>query len=268
MADVFPIGVFDSGIGGLTVARKIKDVFPDHPLIYFGDTAHLPYGEKSREAIRHYSERISNFLLVQGCKLIVVACNSASSSAFDLVLETCGQKARAINVIDPMVNFISENFSGKKVGLIGTHRTVESGEYERRIKEVKANVELVSLATPLLVPMIEEGYYQNQISHEIIENYLADPILSNIEALVLACTHYPLIEAEIKEIAGDRIKILNSAEILSRVLGEQFPELPKDYQNQVHKDHFYVSDFTESFEHSTKKFFGKEVHLELMDLWD
>ncbi len=261
-----PIGVFDSGIGGLTVARSIKDHFPGEKLIYFGDTAHLPYGEKSREAIRTYSERISQFLLSQGCKVVVVACNSASSSAFDVVQEVCKGKAEVINVIDPMVQFVDQKFSGKKVGLIGTHRTIESAEYQNQLEHLASSVELISLATPLLVPMIEEGYYRNKISHEIIENYLSAELFSGIEALILACTHYPLIEDEIKEILGENVMVLGSPDILAKSL-----KIALNHQNSegrdIQKDHFYVSDFTESFEHSTLKFFGEEIHLELMDLW-
>ena len=261
-----PIGVFDSGIGGLTVARSIKDHFPQEKLIYFGDTAHLPYGEKSREAIRTYSERICQFLIAQGCRVIVVACNSASSSAFDIVENVCKGKAKVLNVIDPMVDYVTEKFAGEKVGLIGTHRTVESGEYERQMKSKEAGVELVSMATPLLVPMIEEGYYQNRISHEIIENYLSDKGFDGISALILACTHYPLIEQEIQSILGEQTRVLGSPDILALSL-KDLVDSKEESERELQKDHFYVSDFTDSFEHSALKFFGKEIHLELMDLW-
>ncbi len=261
-----PIGVFDSGIGGLTVARSIKDHFPNEKLIYFGDTAHLPYGDKSRDAIRHYSQRISQFLLAQGCKVIVIACNSASSSAYEVVSEVCEGKALVINVIDPMVRYVGKHYSGKKVGLIGTHRTVDSGEYEKRFSEIAPDVSLFSLSTPLLVPMIEEGYYQNQISHEIIEDYLANPGFQEISALILACTHYPLIADEIRELTQNKFEVLGSPDIISRELAEALRHTERQ-KRSVEKDHFYVSDFTESFEHSTKKFFGVEIHLEHLDLW-
>jgi glutamate racemase len=261
-----PIGVFDSGIGGLTVARSIKDHFPDQKLIYFGDTTHLPYGEKSADSIRSFSERICQFLLAQGCNVIVVACNSASSSAFDLIREVCNGKARVINVIDPMIRHVHKEYSNKKVGLIGTHRTVDSGEYERKLKDLNSGVQLVSKATPLLVPMIEEGYYQNRISQEIIEGYLSIPEFNDISALILACTHYPLIAKEIKEVSKEKIEILGSPDFISKELLEVSGSISPG-ERSLEKDHFFVSDFTDSFEHSTFKFFGEEIRLELMDLW-
>ncbi|HEX8350615.1 MAG TPA: glutamate racemase, partial [Hymenobacter sp.] len=182
-----PIGVFDSGIGGLTVARAVNRVLPHEQLIYFGDTAHLPYGDKSQAAIQAYSIKICDLLLRQHCKVILIACNSASAAAYELVREYVGSKARVLNVIDPIVAHIGETYAGRRVGLIGTKQTVNSNVYKKKIDDLDANVELHSLATPLLVPMIEEGFFENNISHNIIRTYLANPHLDGIEALVLGC---------------------------------------------------------------------------------
>src|SRR6478752_249486 len=188
-----PIGIFDSGIGGLTVAHAITRILPNEQLIYFGDTAHLPYGDKSTAAIQAYSVKICDLLIRQRCKVILIACNSASAAAYELVREYVGSKAKVMNVIDPVVDYIKEHYNGKTIGLIGTKQTVLSNVYKKKVDALSKNIDLKSLATPLLAPMIEEGFFDNNISESIITSYLSDASLSGIEALILGCTHYPLI---------------------------------------------------------------------------
>jgi glutamate racemase len=185
------IGIFDSGIGGLTVARQLANLLPSENLIYFGDTAHLPYGDKSTAAIQAYAIKICNFLISREVKAILIACNSASAAAYELVKEYVGSKALVFNVIDPVVDFVCNQYPGKTIGLIGTKQTVNSKVFERKILEKNSGITLKSLATPLLAPMIEEGFFHNNISWNVIENYLVNPQLENIHALILACTHYP-----------------------------------------------------------------------------
>ena len=263
-----PIGIFDSGIGGLTVAHSIKERMPNEAIVYFGDTAHLPYGDKSEAAIQAYSIKIADVLLQAGCKVIVIACNSASSAAYDLLREYVKRGVAVINVIDPMVKLVTQQFSGKRIGLIGTKRTVNSGIYAKKLLENKSGVELTSLATPLLAPMIEEGFFDNNISHDIIRQYLSDPALSHIEALVLGCTHYPLIKKEIAEFYSQRIAILDSSEVVAEAVHAHLikNELENSSANPSHR--FFVSDFTDSFEASTRIFFGQQVHLEKHRLWE
>ena len=171
-----PIGIFDSGVGGLTVAQAIKQTLPGESLIYFGDTAHLPYGDKSADSIKNYSRKITEFLLENGAKVVLVACNSASASAFDTLREEFGSKTIIIDVIDPVVNYLgTRNYS--KVGVIGTKRTISSGTYENKIRIKSPQTRVVSLATPLLVPMIEEGFIFDDISNAIIRAYLSDASL-------------------------------------------------------------------------------------------
>ncbi len=263
-----PIGIFDSGIGGLTVAHAIKELLPNESMVYFGDTAHLPYGDKSEAAIQAYSIKIADVLLKKGCKVIVIACNSASSAAYELLKEYV-RSVKIINVIDPMVSLVVKNYAKKKVGLIGTKRTVQSGVYLRKIEEAKKNITLHSLPTPLLAPMIEEGFFDNQISHEIIAQYLADSELQNIETLILACTHYPLIKKEINEFYNGKLPILDSSEVVAAALKKHLTE--KQLLNtSITKPHhqFLVSDFTPSFEASTQLFFQEQVHLEKHPLWN
>lgn len=263
-----PIGIYDSGIGGLTVAHAITQLLPNEDIIYFGDTAHLPYGDKSEAAIQAYSIKIAELLLKKGCKVIVIACNSASSAAYELLKEYVRKDAHVINVIDPMIAYVSHNFADKKIGLIGTKRTVMSGMYNVRLSEVNNSIKLKSLATPLLAPMIEEGFFNNQISHEIIAQYLSDEELQGIEALILACTHYPLIKKEIGQFYHNKVSILDSSEVVALALKEHLEK--SDLLNPVpdSSKRFFVSDFTPSFEASTKLFFGEIVHLEQHRLWN
>lgn len=262
-----PIGIFDSGIGGLTVAHAIKELLPHESMVYFGDTAHLPYGDKSEAAIQAYSIRIADVLLKKKCKVIVIACNSASSAAYELLKEYVRHEAGIINVIDPMVELVGKEFSKKRVGLIGTKRTIQSGIYARKLKENYPDLVLCSLATPLLVPMIEEGFFNNQISHDIIEKYLNDPALEDIEALILGCTHYPLIKKQIAGHYSKSIAILDSSEVVARALKHHLSERGL-LATQLPHHQFLVSDYTDSFEASTKIFFHETVHLEKHPLWN
>lgn len=263
-----PIGIFDSGIGGLTVAHAIKDVLPYESLVYFGDTAHLPYGDKSEAAIQAYSVKIADVLLQYNCKVIVIACNSASSASYELLKEYVKRSVGVINVIDPMVSLVARNHKNQKVGLIGTKRTVASDIYAKKLMEINSGVELASLATPLLVPMIEEGFFNNKISHDIIDQYLSDASLKGIQSLVLGCTHYPLIKNELSEYYKGRVTILDSSEVVAQAVRQHLMEkrIQSDNHSPIHK--FVVSDFTESFEASTKLFFGQHVHLENHRLWE
>jgi glutamate racemase len=263
-----PIGVFDSGIGGLTVAHAIRDLLPKESMIYFGDTAHLPYGDKSEAAIQAYSIRIADILLKKGCKVIVIACNSASSAAYELLKEYVRKDTHIINVIDPMVEYVLDHFPGKQVGLIGTRRTVQSDVYSRKIIEGNRNITLHSLATPLLAPMIEEGFFNNQISHEIIAQYLSDASLKNIEALILACTHYPLIKKEIDSFYQGKMTILDSSEIVAIALKKYLEKEGLLNNNSTLHHHYLVSDYTESFEAAARMFFHETVHLEKHPLWN
>jgi glutamate racemase len=263
-----PIGVFDSGIGGLTVAHAIQQRMPNESLVYFGDTAHLPYGDKSEAAIQAYSIKIADVLLQMNCKVIVIACNSASSAAYELLKEYVRKDVAVINVIDPMVKLVSQQFANKRVGLIGTKRTVASGIYSRKLHENGSGVELIALTTPLLVPMIEEGFFDNTISHDIIQQYLSHPTLKNIEALVLGCTHYPLIKAELAAYYNNRVAILDSSEVVADAVHKHLVYKELECEKKVSENHFLVSDYTESFEASTRLFFGETVRLEKHRLWE
>ncbi|WP_192821438.1 glutamate racemase [Rufibacter sp. LB8] len=263
-----PIGIFDSGIGGLTVAKAIKKQLSEEQLIYFGDTAHLPYGDKSTAAIQAYAVKICDLLLKQNCKVILIACNSASAAAYELVREYVGSKAHVLNVIDPVVQYVGQHYQRRTVGLIGTKQTVHSNVYKKKIDDLDCGIHLKSLATPLLAPMIEEGFFSNTISESVIQTYLSDPSLAGIEALILGCTHYPLIKEQIQAFYQGKVEVLDASDLVANYVGHVLQQLNIASDALQGEPHFYVSDYTASFEASTKIFFQQKVTLEHYPLWE
>ena len=257
-----PIGIFDSGVGGLTVAKEIKRLLPNEDLIYFGDTKHLPYGEKSREAIVGYSTKITNFLLEKNCKAIVIACNSATANALQEVQELVAERVPVIDVINPVAEKVSYEIHNN-VGVIATKATVNSGLYKKSIRKHNKFIKVDELATPLLVPAIEEGFKNHPITHSIIYNYLSNSKLKNIETLILGCTHYPLLIDEIKQYYGNRVRVIDSPNIVANQL-----KMILDKHNLLNEENhkpsyqFFLSDITKNFEKISKKFFGKSIDLE------
>ena len=263
-----PIGIFDSGVGGLTVANAIRQILPDEQLIYFGDTLHLPYGDKSAESIKSYSTRISDFLLEKNCKTILIACNTASALAYEEVLRQADDRAIVINVIDPVIENVVNDPSLRKIGIIGTKATINSGAYKIRLIQKNSRLEVKSLATPLLVPMIEEGFIYDDISNAIIRSYLSKEEISGIDTLILGCTHYPIIKNQIAKFYDFRVQVVDSAMIVAshvkRVLRE------KNLLNEEEKagpHAFIVSEYTESFELIAKMFFDEKIQLQKINLW-
>ena len=255
-----PIGIFDSGIGGLTVAHALKEQMPNESIIYFGDTKHLPYGEKSEESIVNFSTKISKFLVNQNCKAIVIACNSASSVAFDVVKKEA-KNISVFNVIDPVIKEVVKVCSDYDIGVIGTKATIQSNVYEHKIIKLCNSSKVSSLATPLLAPMIEEGFINEDISHTVIANYLSNKKLANIDHLILACTHYPLIHQEIKDYYNGKVTVIDSANIVAKYIAKQLEEDNLLNTRELTGHHFYVSNYTESFEKSARFFFQEEIQL-------
>ena len=268
MTNQQPIGIFDSGVGGLTVAHAVSDLLPEEQLIYFGDSAHLPYGDKSAATIQAYSIKICDVLLERGCKMILIACNSASSAAYELIKAYVGSKAKVLNVIDPVVTYVSEQYSNKKVGLIGTKQTIGSGVYDYQIKVKNPSIEVGSLATPLLVPMIEEGFHNDNISEAIISEYLKSEDLKNIDGLILGCTHYPLIKKEIQEHLNPKTEVIDSALIVAQALKLFLSENNLANDKRAANNEFIVSDITPSFQKAASLFFGSKIELTQHKLWE
>jgi len=263
-----PIGIFDSGVGGLTVAHAIKQLLPGEQIVYFGDTAHLPYGDKSEESIRSYSRKITEFLLGHNSKVVVIACNSASASAYESLKLEFGSRVMLLDVIDPVVSYLKDK-TYKKIGVIGTKRTITSGTYETKLREAcPSGTEIVSLATPLLVPMIEEGFIFDDISNAIIRTYLSDKSLTGIEALILGCTHYPIIKNQISKIFNFGVDVVDSARIVATKLREDLESANLLNTTNGHEsDRFYISDYTPYFEKIARMFFEGEIYLKRADIW-
>jgi glutamate racemase len=261
-----PIGIFDSGIGGLTIAHALKRKLPNENIIYFGDTEHLPYGEKSKIAIQNFSKKITQFLLEKKCKAIIIACNSASSVAYECVKDMA-RNTPVFNVIHPVVDKVVMQCSEYNIGVIGTKATIQSNIYEIEIKALCSSAKVSSLATPLLAPMIEEGFINEDISHTIIVNYLSNKKLAHIDHLILACTHYPLIHQEIKNYYKETVNVIDSAKIVVEYIAKQLKNdnLLNDSNQTEH--HFYVSNYTESFEKSAQFFFQEDLKLKEVKLW-
>ena len=292
-----PIGLFDSGVGGLTVAHALNTLLPNEQLIYFGDTAHLPYGDKSRESIVQYSLGIADFLLEQKCKVILIACNSASSNAFEEVREHVGNKAVVMNVIDPVVNHVcvnagsilnsegapqNEAVKASTVGIIGTKATIDSGTYERKINETlaallsdsneiaavsHAGLNVSALATPLFVPMIEEGFVFDDISNAIIRSYLSRKEMNGIDTLILGCTHYPIIRNQISRYLNFEVNVLDTARIVALSVQEQLAANNLLAQAKTGENRFYVSDHTSYFEVIGNMFFNEKITLVKRNIW-
>jgi glutamate racemase len=256
MQDSRPIGIFDSGIGGLAVARVIKDLLPHESLYYIGDTANLPYGEKTAIELQQYTRAIGSLLLAQNCKAIVIACNTAAAAAADQLQEQVGQHIPVLNVIDPIIEYVKQQYAGKTVGLIATNYTVQSEIYIKKFHAIQAGIRVKALATPGLVTMIESADYQA----EVLESYLAHPQLADIQALILGCTHYWFIKQQIAEYYQHKIALIDGADLLANSLktlleqGQLSNVACTDSQ-----DRFVATKLTTSFQVMTKRLFGEVV---------
>jgi len=262
-----PIGLFDSGVGGLTVAHALGSLLPDEQLCYYGDTAHLPYGDKSRETIIRYSTGIADFLMDKGCKVILIACNSASANAFLEVKEHVGDRAVVLNVVDPIVEHVTTLSDVKNIGVIGTKATIESRSYQAALGQRTPNLLVSALATPLFVPMIEEGFVFDDISNAIIRSYLSRQELNGIDSLILGCTHYPIIRNQISRFYNFEVSVLDSARIVAEYVRNYLGENNLLASKRNGENSFFVSDHTPSFEIIANMFFNEKIRLEKHSIW-
>lgn len=244
-----PIGVFDSGFGGLTVVREIMRQIPNEKIVYFGDTARVPYGSKSKETVTRFSRQITNFLQTQNVKTIVVACNTASAYALDELEKEID--IPMIGVVKPGAKVAADVTKNGKVGVIATSATIGSEIYTTYIKQIKPEVSVTGKACPLFVPLVEEGLLEDPVTDEIASRYLLELIDIDIDTLILGCTHYPLIRNTIQRVVGDKVTLVNPAYETARelkvlleekgILQDKKPDLGENrYQ-------FFVSDGAEKF---------------------
>ena len=242
-----PIGVFDSGVGGLTVAREIMRNLPSEKIVYFGDTARVPYGSKSKETIIRYSRQIIRFLQQQQVKAIVVACNTASAFALDAVRDEFD--IPIIGVIEPGAKVAAAQTRNKRVGIIGTVGTVGSGIHAEYLKHLDPEITVFGKACPLFVPLVEEGWLHDPVTTEVASRYLEELKQQEIDTLILGCTHYPLLRSKIRNYMGEKIQIVNPAYETAMDLKQLLEE--QDMANDRSKMHshyeFYVSDTAEKF---------------------
>lgn len=241
-----PIGVFDSGVGGLTVARELMRQLPNEDLVYFGDTARVPYGSKSKKTVLKYSRQIVRFLRTKDVKAIVVACNTASALALDEIAAEID--IPIIGVVKPGAKMAVETTKTGNVGVIGTESTIKSGIYNEYIRELNPEITVVSKACPLFVPLVEEGLIEDRVTDDIVSRYLQEMKEYRVDALVLGCTHYPLIRNTIKRFVGDSVHLVNPAFETAKSLKELLTEqgiLNMDKHKPEYE--YYVSDGVDKF---------------------
>ncbi len=262
-----PIGVFDSGVGGLTVLKSIQDLLPNEDLIYFGDTARNPYGPRSKSTIEKYSEDICNFLLDFDVKFIVIACNTASSYAIDF-LHKKFPNIPIIGVIVPGVKAAISATKNDKIGVIGTVGTIQSGAYTKRLQEINKKIVSFSQSCPLFVPIIEEAWMDHKITPMVIEEYLKDIKNSDIDTLILGCTHYPIIKEQIQNFVGKNIQLVDSADTTAEYLKNKLKELKIENDTQKKGTiRFYVSNEPEKFKLIGKHLFKNEINNVQLVTW-
>ncbi len=258
MTNALPIGMFDSGVGGLTVLREIIKQLPKESTVYFGDTARVPYGSKSRDVITRFSMEIAQFLLQEKVKMIVVACNTAS--AFALTALRARFNVPIIGVIEPGALAALSTTKTGRVGVIGTEGTIESQAYSEAIHQLKSTIDVFGQACPLIVPLVEEGWIDKPVALEIVKEYLV-PLLGNkIDTLVLGCTHYPLMKPLLARVAGPSVHLIDSAEETARAVGRELKSanLEAPAEADVLR-RFFVSDAPEKFEKVGERFLGKAI---------
>lgn len=259
------IGVFDSGLGGLTIVKALKEAMPSEQVLYVGDTAHLPYGDKTPALVQEYSKAIAHFLIAQGVKAIVIACNTASAVAYEAVAEIAGD-VPVFEVIGPAVQEATKQSQSNHVGVIGTRTTIASGEYRKRLEEKLSPGNITDKATPLLVPMIEEGWLHNQVSQDVIDAYMSDTGFSEIDTLILGCTHYPLIKHQIKqyfEKSYDHdITLIDSSIVVAEAVRSYLDHMELSSPKAEKKDRFFLTDYSAHFIETAALFLGGEMAFE------
>ncbi len=264
-----PIGVFDSGVGGLTVVKEIMRQLPDENLIYFGDTARVPYGSKSKETVTKYSRQIVRFLKSKGVKAIVVACNTASALALDELKKDLD--IPIIGVVEPGAVMAVEATKTGNIGIIGTESTIKSGIYEKYIHRLNRDLTVVSKACPLFVPLVEEGLWEDRVTEDIVGRYLHEIKDYNVDTLILGCTHYPVIKRTIGREMGDATYLVNPAYETAKSLKALLEEagiMRKDLNSDEDSTYeFYASDGVDRFKAFAMDVLSCNVeHVEVVDI--
>lgn len=252
------IGVFDSGLGGLTAVKEMMNILPDENIIYFGDTGRVPYGTRSDETIIKYSQQDINFLKSHDVKLIVVACGTVSSVALPKIKDTC--PVPIIGVVEAASFAALSKTKNNKIGIIGTSGTVKSGAYSKCILAENPDVKVYQKACPLFVPLVENGHFDTEVTRLIIEEYLTEIKNEGVDTLILGCTHYPLLAKAIGEFMGNDVALINSGAEIAKILKDTFPTLLHEPMDKRGVCEYYVSDNVENFEHLASLFLERNVN--------
>ncbi len=252
-----PIGVFDSGIGGLTVLKALSEAMPGEDFIYLGDTARLPYGTKSNEVIIRYSKENTEFLLAKGIKLLVIACNTSSAVALDAIVAQT--MVPVVGVIEPGAKAAAKASRSGKIGVIGTEATIASGAYTRAIQLLRPRAEIYTRACPLLVPLAEEGWIDNEVAARTVAHYLESLKQSGIDTLLLGCTHYPLLRAMFARVLGPGVKIVDSASATAVAVRERLRTLRLARKGTDGSQSFFVTETPDRFVRVGRRFLGPQV---------
>lgn len=275
MLSTLPIGIFDSGVGGLTVYRALHEHLPNERFVYLGDTARVPYGTKSLATVERYAVENAQFLAAHGIKLLVVACNTASALALPAIREALN--IDVAGVIGPGARSAVAGAGGKRIGVIATESTVQSGAYTTAIEKADAGATVIERACPLFVPLAEEGWANEDVARTVAQTYLKD-LRSRIDTLVLGCTHYPILKTVIQEAVGSQVELIDSGEATARevklllkekALARSTPGTGALERNLCDDlDHFYVTDAAERFARVAERFLGsKPSRLEAVEVW-
>jgi glutamate racemase len=258
MKKTAPIGVFDSGLGGLTVFKVLARRMPEESLIYFGDTAHVPYGSKSPEAIARFSTEVAKFLASRGIKLLVVACNTSSAWALPAIRKAV--KIPVVGVIDPGARAALKISRGGRIGVIGTEATVKSEAYVKAIKKLKKSSRVTSAACPLFVPLVEEGWWTGDVVETVARRYITDLRRAKVDTVILGCTHYPYLKPVLARVMGSKVRLIDSAEETAReteaVLCRLNLRAPRGRKG---RREFYASDAPERFKRLAGRMLGPGV---------
>ena len=266
------IGIFDSGIGGLTVTKEVLKQLPEHQILYLGDTARMPYGNRSQELIYKFTEQAVDYLFKQNCQLVVLACNTASAEALRKIQQEWLPKnypdRKVLGVIRPLAEEAVKFSRFGRIGVVGTRGTISSGVYEKEIKTLNPKAKVLQQACPLLVPLIEEGWHKRPEIIRIMRYYLRPLKYSLIDTLVLGCTHYSIMLKEFQDICKKRITVLDSSKIVAEKLKDYLARHPETESKLTKgKEHrFLVTDLTDVFEKSAQDWLGQKIKLEKINL--
>lgn len=264
------IGIFDSGLGGLTIFKEIKKVLPDYAYIYLGDNLHMPYGRRSQEAVFSLTRQACDFLFKQGCNLIIIACNTATALALQQlqqeylpVLISAGPKKNILGVVRPLAEAVAKISKGS-VGVIGTVGTIHSQVYVKELKSLRPELKIYGQTCPLLVPLIEEGWSKKKETRSILRYYLRPLKRNNLDTLILGCTHYPLLRPLIQRMMGKKCAMLNPGEIVAQSLKDylqRHPEIESGLQRGASR-RYLVTDYNENFANLARGFLGENIEIE------